>query len=104
MCKLKTKLKLKELCKERGMKQADLARMVGLHPVSLSQAVHRGTLSLMQAQEIADILGVEVPDLFERSIKCPYCGHKFVVDIKTEKPMSNFEKHTSKKVKKDKEE
>ena len=79
------KLIIKELCRQCGITQAELARKIGRSPVSLSQAINRGRISLTYLQDIADALGVDIPDLFERSIKCPKCGHKFTITIKTER-------------------
>lgn len=79
------KLRIKELCKQRGITQSELAKRIGRSPVSLSQAIHRGSISLTYLQDIADELKVSVPELFENSITCPKCGLKFTITIKTEK-------------------
>lgn len=77
-------LRIKELCKQRGITQAELAKRIGRSPVSLSQAVHRGSISLAYLQDIADELKVSVPDLFANnstSITCPNCGKSFTIKI-----------------------
>ena len=75
-----TELRLKELCKLRGMTQAQLAEKIGIQPVSFSQAVARNKFSMDRLAEIADILGVEIPDLFNKPkdniVICPNCGTK----------------------------
>lgn len=80
------KLRIKELCRQRGMTQAELAKRIGRSPVSLSQAIHRGSISLTYLQDIANELGVDIPDLFAHdtcTLTCPHCSKTFT--IKTEK-------------------
>lgn len=75
-----TELRIKELCKERGITQAQLADKLGIQAVSFSQAVSRNKFNMDRLSDIADALGVEIPDLFERpkkdslSLTCPHCG------------------------------
>ena len=78
------KLRIKELCRQRGITQAELAKRIGRSPVSLSQAVHRGSISLTYLQDIADELHVDIPDLFRSdtcTITCPHCGKSFTIKI-----------------------
>jgi transcriptional regulator with XRE-family HTH domain len=79
------KLRIKELAKEKRVTMAELAKAVGYRqPTSFNQAIQRG-LKVPQLEAIASRLGVEVPDLFERSrttIQCPHCGKD--ITIKTE--------------------
>lgn len=71
----KSDLRIKELCKERGITQAQLAEKIGIKPVSFSQAITRNNFDMQYLKRIADALGVEVVDLFATGqIKCPYCG------------------------------
>lgn len=80
----KTELRIKELCKERGITQAQLAEKLGILPVSFSQAVARNKFSLDRLGEIADILAVEVPELFKTSSAgavCPHCGKPIIIKI-----------------------
>ena len=78
-------LRIKELAKQRGITMAQLAAACGYNqPSSLNQAMTRG-LRVQQLEAIAGVLGVDVPDLFERTrttIQCPHC-HK-TITIKTE--------------------
>ena len=69
-------MRIKELCKERGITQADLARRLGVRPSSLSQSISRNRLSADSLQRIADALHVSVGELFEHepTIVCPHCG------------------------------
>ena len=77
-------MRIKELCKERGITQADLARRLGVRPSSLSQAISRNRLSADSLQRIADALHVSVGELFEHepTIVCPHCGR--LVRLKVE--------------------
>ena len=83
-----TELRIKELCRERGITQAQLADKLGIQPVSFSQAVSRNKFNMDRLSEIADALGVEIPELFENSkkdtltINCPHCGKS--INIKVE--------------------
>ena len=79
------KLKIKELAREKHVTMQQLAKACGYRQAtSLNQAMQRG-LRVPQLENIARALGVDVPDLFERSkqyITCPNCGHQII--IKTE--------------------
>jgi transcriptional regulator with XRE-family HTH domain len=75
------KLRIKELCRQRGMTQAELAKRIGRSPVSLSQAIHRGSISLTYLQDIADELKVSVPELFASTLTCPHCGKQITIKI-----------------------
>ncbi|MCL3851443.1 helix-turn-helix transcriptional regulator [Parabacteroides sp. GYB001] len=82
-----TELRIKELCKERGITQAQLADKLGIQAVSFSQAVSRNKFNMDRLSDIADVLGVEIPDLFERpkkdsvSLTCPHCGRDINLKI-----------------------
>ena len=77
---------IKELCKERGITQAQLADKLGIQAVSFSQAVSRNKFNMDRLAEIADALGVEIPELFDKPkegvIYCPHCGKEIKLDIK----------------------
>ena len=72
----KTKLRIKELLKEKGMTQAELAERLGITPISLNQQLARNTFTLDRLEEIADIFDIRVTDLFDNTytITCPDCG------------------------------
>ena len=74
----KTKLRIKELLKEKGMTQAELAEKLGITPISLNQQLARNTFTLDRLEEIADIFGIRVNDLFDNvyKVKCPKCGEE----------------------------
>ena len=55
-------MRVKELLKERGMTAKELAARLGMTETGLSIAIgDNGNPPLKRLQEIADILGVEVP-------------------------------------------
>lgn len=71
----KSDLRIKELCKERGLTQAQLAEKIGIKPISFSQAIARNNFDMQYLKRIAAALDVEIIDLFAAGqIKCPYCG------------------------------
>lgn len=78
----KSDLRIKVLCKERGMTQADLAKKIGIQPVSFSQAIARNNFDMNYLKRIADALQVSVPELFgEAVITCPHCGKEIPIRV-----------------------
>ena len=77
-------MRIKQLCGERGITQADLARRLGVRPSSLSQAIGRNRLSADLLERIATALKVPIGDLFdhEPTIICPHCGKLIRIDVK----------------------
>ena len=61
----KYKLRVKALCLEKGMSMKDLADRLGIYYSSLWSSL-KGKTSPKRLNEIADILGVTVPELFEK--------------------------------------
>lgn len=79
-----TKLRIKELCKEKGVNQKDLAPVLGISATSLSTAIQEGRLNIRQLERIADTLGVGVPELFaggSSGFRCPNCGALLEVSV-----------------------
>lgn len=82
----KPELRIRELCKEKGITQAQLAKKLGILPVSFSQSMSRSNFNMERLSEISEALGVEVPDLFKRkedginTITCPNCGKRFKME------------------------
>lgn len=75
-------LRIKELCKERGITQAQLAEKIGIKPISFSQAIARNKFDLDYLKRIAEALNIEVVDLFSISkYRCPKCGYEMTIKI-----------------------
>lgn len=70
-------LRIKELCKQKGLTQSDLAERIGISRVGLSKAIN-GNTTIGTLEKIAAALGVEMSALFAAPavgvITCPYCG------------------------------
>ena len=69
-------LRIKEILKEKGMTQKDLASLMGVAEMSVSKSIN-GAPTLTTLEKIAAALGVEVAELFAPSrneIRCPRCG------------------------------
>lgn len=56
-------LRIKELCKEKGITQKDLAEKSGFSRVGLAKAIS-GNPTIGTLQKVADALGVEFLELF----------------------------------------
>ena len=63
-------LRIKEICKEKQITMKEIAEKLGINPITLSQSLN-GNPTLSRLQEVADILGVCVPELFEASGSVP---------------------------------
>lgn len=64
MYKIDRMLRVKEICKEKGVKLKDLAKALKVSQGTLSQNIG-GRVSLKRLQEIASALGVQVSDLLD---------------------------------------
>lgn len=76
-------VRIKELCKERGIMMKDLAEKLGITPTGLSKSVGQEYPQLQTLERIANALRVEVAELFVQQTKeqeatmcCPKCGAK----------------------------
>jgi transcriptional regulator with XRE-family HTH domain len=58
-------LRIKEIAKAKGITMAEIADKMGINPVNLSSSLN-GNPTLNRLQEVADILGVDVSDLFSK--------------------------------------
>ena len=71
-------LRVKEILKEKGMMQKDLAAKMGVADISLSRSIN-GNPSMDTIIKIAEALEVEVGELFypmHPVMMCPKCGAK----------------------------
>ena len=56
-------LKIKDVAKSKGMTMAQIAEKLGINPITLSQSLN-GNPTLSRLTEVADVLGVDVSELF----------------------------------------
>jgi len=75
-------LRVKEICKQKGISQAELAKKMGVSASALNQSIV-GNPSLDKLKDIANALEVTISELVgdqkeeENAIICPKCGSKF---------------------------
>lgn len=73
-------LRVKEILKERGLSQKDLAVKMGVAEISLSRSIN-GNPSMDTLIKMAEALDIEMGELFSSRSKdtiiCPKCGSKF---------------------------
>ena len=80
----KTELRIKELCKERGITQAQLAEKLGIARESLSRMLVSPSYPTLE--KISAALGVPMWQLFAspeevKSGVCPHCGKPIIIKI-----------------------
>ena len=78
------KLRIKEICKAKGITQAEIAQKIGTSPSSLTQIV-KGNLSIDMLHKIATALDVTISDLISEdhsSLTCPNCGQELEITVK----------------------
>lgn len=82
---IKPRLRIKEIAKEKGITLKYISEVLGVEPAAISQSIS-GNPTIMRLQEIADILEVSVPELFEKQsgtgITCPNCGASLSIDVR----------------------
>ena len=61
------RLRIKQVCKAKGLNMNELAKMLSINPVSLSSAIN-GNPTVGWLEKVADVLGVEVAVLIERMV------------------------------------
>lgn len=79
-----TQLRIKEICKEKGVTLNALADKVGISQPSISLIVNgKQKPSFDTLEKISDALGVGIADLFAPSdgakIICPHCGKQITI-------------------------
>ena len=82
-------LYIKDALKQRGLKQNDLAKMLGINRVSLSRLLSdKNDMRLSTIKKIADAIGCDVTEFFtpaatedHNTITCPHCGAKLVINL-----------------------
>ncbi len=87
-------LRIKEVCKEKGVKVMDLSTMIGVSQTNTSNIINgKVNPSLETLEKIASALNVPMWQLFASpeeiqpqsdgvSITCPNCGKEFEVELK----------------------
>lgn len=78
---------IKNILKEKKMTLQDLAEKLGINRVTLSNSIS-GNPTVGTLQKIADILEVDILDLFEDHrqkqnpiIECPHCKKPIEIDV-----------------------
>jgi len=81
-----TSLRIKEIMKKKKVTQRMLAANLGVTPSAIYQMLDSNNMSVGRLAQIAEILDVNVRDLFEDSevhyVKCPYCLREHPIRIK----------------------
>lgn len=86
----KSMLRIKELLKEKGVTAKQLAEKLGKSESSVSLTIKNGNPTADTLQKIADVLGVELWELFTASTSkgsnftCPKCGAKLKLSVESE--------------------
>ena len=79
-------MRIKEVCKEKGITVSQLAEKMGIKQESLSRAIN-GNPTLETLERIANALEVDITELFEQpkkdsvSISCPHCGKSINIKV-----------------------
>ena len=77
-------LRIKEICKNRGVTTVWLANEIGMLQPSLSRVINGGNTTIETLKEIAKALDVPISELFEAPanniITCPKCKTKLKID------------------------
>jgi transcriptional regulator with XRE-family HTH domain len=70
-------LRVKEICREKGLLMENLAKKLGITPNTLTRNIN-GNPTKDTLEKIAAELNVSIVDLFEQpksdTINCPHCG------------------------------
>ena len=77
-------LRVKEICKEKGITLVELAEKIDMKQANLSKTL-QGNPTLKTLEQIALALNVNITELFvsdEASLTCPKCGTKLCITVK----------------------
>ena len=76
------RLRIKELLKEKGVMHKELAERLGVTDIALRASL-KGNPTIGTLEKVANVLGVEVSELFEPAkegaITCPHCGKSITI-------------------------
>lgn len=76
---------IKEILKERGITQAELAQRLGVHRVALNSTLNNPNIKLSTIEKIADAIGCDVSEFFAKKgteLVCPHCGQPISIEVK----------------------
>lgn len=78
------KLRIKELCKSKGVLQKEIAEKIGITDIALRASL-KGNPTIGTLEKVANALGVNLTELFEQphtntaGIVCPHCGKSITI-------------------------
>ena len=80
---------IKDILKQKGLKQNDLADRLGINRVSLSRILSdKNDMRISTMKKIAEAIGCDVAEFFSpaetadhNTITCPHCGAKLVINL-----------------------
>ena len=80
---------IKDILKQKGLKQNDLADRLGINRVSLSRILsNKNDMRVSTITKIAEAIGCDVAEFFSpaetaehNTITCPHCGEKLVINL-----------------------
>ena len=80
---------IKDILKQKGLKQNDLADRLGINRVSLSRILSdKNDMRMSTITKIADAIGCDVTEFFtpeateeHNVITCTHCGEKLVINL-----------------------
>ena len=81
-----SELRIKQICKQKGITQKQLANTIGISAVGLAKAL-AGNTTIGTLEKIASALGVSVAELFEApeadtaTVTCPHCGQPVTLKV-----------------------
>ena len=81
-------IRIKEILKEKGITQAELAQRMGVHRVALNSTLNNPNIKLSTLEKIAAAIGCQVGDFFKdegdgaATVMCPHCGKPVTVELK----------------------
>ena len=80
-------IRIKEILKEKGITQAELAQRMGVHRVALNSTLNNPNIKLSTLEKIAAAIGCKVGDFFQdegdgTQLVCPHCGKPISIEVK----------------------
>ena len=79
-------LRIKELCKAKGLLQKELAEKIGVTDIALRASL-KGNPTIGTLEKVANALDVHITELFDQpknntaGIACPHCGKNINIKI-----------------------